>query len=156
MNSSITDQFPEWLKEYDLLHIIVASGLLLLFVLILIVFGIRKSRKKPAIPFLTIPSFQIAPLGKDAFLKLNNPGERLTLLALEIIGKTDIHVKNQVAGHVMATAANYSILMEASSNNRIGNDLKVAVTFVDGYNKTYRQVFTLDPIESVSIKRTRK
>lgn len=156
MNSSITDQFPEWLKEYDPLHIIVAAALLLLFVLILIIFGIRKSRKKSAIPFLTIPSFQIAPLGKDAFLKLSNPGERLTLLSLEIMGKSDIHIKNQVAGHVMTTAANYSILMETSSNSRIENDLRVAVIFVDGHNKTYRQVFTLDPIESVSIKRMRK
>lgn len=153
MKSGLTDKLPEWIKQYDPQLLQGIAVFLILLVIFIIFSYIRKKREKTSNPKLTIQSFQIAPLGRDAFLKLNNPSTPLTLLSLEILDRPDLHIKNQVGGHVLTTGANYSILLEANGSERMNPDFNICITFVDAHKHTYRQIFSLDPIKSISLRR---
>ena len=153
MESGFIDNLPEWLKEYDPQLLLGIAAFSVLVVIFLIFSLFRKGKKKSSMPRLVIQSFQIAPLGRDAFLKINNPSVPVTLLNVEIMDRIDLEVKNQVGGHILATGTNYSILLEVKGNHRIDPDFKIAITFVNGQRQTYRQIFSLDPVESISLRR---
>ena len=48
---------------------------------------------------LQLHTFQIAPLGRDAFLKIQNTSEPVTLTKMEFLDRQNIRVKNAIAGH---------------------------------------------------------
>lgn len=153
MNSSFKDQLPEWLQAYDPQVLIVAAAIFIVLFTLLVIIVIIKISKKSKTPLMQIKSFQIAPMGRDAFLKLSNPGERLTLLTLEILGRPDITINNQVSGHVLVQNANYNVLMESSGLAPIEASLHVLISFSDANNQTYKQHFSLDTLESKSIRK---
>ncbi len=155
MESGFINNLPEWFEEYDPQLLLGIAAFLVLIVILFIFSLLRKGKKKSSMPTLIIESFQIAPLGRDAFLKINNPSVPVTLINVEIIDQTGLEVKNQVGGHILATGTNYSILLEVKGNHRINPDFKIAMIFVNDQRQTYRQVFNLNPIESISLKRKR-
>ncbi len=104
---------------------------------------------------LLIQSFQIAPLGRDAFLKISNPGPPVTLLMIRLIGRQDVKVKNEVTGQQLPTSGNYSILLEAVENRRLDAQFKVELSFADAQKVHYQQLFGLSPVRSLSIKKKR-
>jgi len=155
MTSSFIDQLPEWLQTYDPNILIGAAAFLIVMVTLLSIMLMIKVRKKTKIPTLHLIAFQIAPMGRDAFLKLNNPGDRLTLLTLKILGRPDIIINNQVTGHILIKDANYNVLMESSGLLPIEEGLQVVITFSDVNQQTYLQHFSLDTLESISLGKTK-
>jgi hypothetical protein len=154
MQSTTSAYLPEWLQAYDPLLIFgVSIGVLIILIilLVLIIGAVARSRVKHA--GLVIQSFQIAPLGRDAFLKLNNPGTGVTLSSVVVKGRADVMVKNQVAGQAIAQGGTYSILLEATADQRLRTDFQLHFTFFDKEKKVYQQQFSLNPVASVRIKR---
>lgn len=123
-----------------------AGGGGLLLLLIWSSFG--KARKKRNIkkvaPELKVHTFQVSPLGRDAFFKIRNDGEMATLSELNFIGRSDIVVKNALAGHQIRKNKIYSLLLEAASQNKIDPNFSIELTFLDTKGNVYRQAFELD------------
>lgn len=92
-------------------------------------------------PVVKLYSFQIAPLGRDAFLKVQNTGELATLTKLEILGRDNIRVRNAVAGHKLAKGKIYSILLEATGPNKIKDGFEVKITYMNSTGKVAVQSF---------------
>ena len=112
------------------------GGLILLWIII------RLARRKPkavTFPGLAVSLFQIAPLGRDAFLKILNPAGPVVLSQYKIIGRDDILVKNHLSGHRLEGNKEYSILLEASGANRLAPDFSLELTYIDEGGLVYRQ-----------------
>lgn len=104
--------------------------------------GMAASRSSPRQKFagLQIRMFQIAPLGRDAYLQLYNPAEAVTLSQCTVIGRTDVIIKNHVAGQRLLTGGEYSILMEVSGKERLDNDFTIDLKYmVEGQQQAYQQ-----------------
>ncbi|MGH1435175.1 MAG: hypothetical protein ACRBG0_12015 [Lewinella sp.] len=154
MESTISTYLPEWLQAYDPLLVFgvgIGSLIILIILLVLIVRAVSRSKIKHS--GLVVQSFQIAPLGRDAFLKITNPGAGVTLSALVVTGRADVVVKNQVAGQAIPQGGTYSILLEATADQRLRKDFQLHFTFFDQERRTYQQQFSLNPVASVRIKR---
>lgn len=147
---------PEWLQSYSPAVLIggAAMGLILLLVFIWLLGKLFRARVTTQ--GIVVQSFQLAPLGRDAFLKITNPGEPVTLLQTQVLGRNDIVVKNQVAGQQLASGGSYSILLEAGGDQRLDSNFSLQFTFVDQQRRAYHQVFSLSPLQSVSLKRKRQ
>jgi hypothetical protein len=119
-----------------------ASGGGLLLVLIT-VFSLRKKthrkRLNAVAPRLQLQSFQVAPLGRDAFFKLRNGGEPATISSLTVTNRNDIKIKNSIAGHQLEKDREYSILLEAVGAQKIDRDLIFELTYVDQLGNVYQQ-----------------
>ena len=92
-------------------------------------------------PIIKLYSFQIAHLGRDAFLKVQNTGELATLTKLEILGRDNIRIRNAVAGHKLAKGKIYSILLEATGPNKIKDGFEVKITYMNSTGKVAVQSF---------------
>lgn len=102
-----------------------------LFFLIIIMAIRRSGRKKTPIgkaKSIRLHSFQIAPLGRDAFVKIKNLGEAATLSELKIIGRDDMVIKNAYAGQKIAHNKEYGIFLEVAGNNKIQAGFTLEVT----------------------------
>lgn len=156
MESSLQEYLPEALQAYDPV-LVFGVGFGLLVILIIIIVLIRGSMRRGRLRKrgLLVQSFQIAPLGRDAFLKVANPGPAVTLLSLRLIGRNDLTVKNQVAGQQLALSGTYSILLEAVGERRLDNHFQIEITFADEQKNQYQQLFSLSPVKSLSIKKKR-
>lgn len=84
---------------------------------------------------LHLHTFQIAPLGRDAFLKVQNTSEPVTLTKLEIPDRQNIRVKNAVAGHKLDNNKIYSILLEAEGNTKLDDGFTVKLTYLTAAGK---------------------
>lgn len=136
----------EWAKEFEWYYWAIAGGvLLLLFVLPFIGRSSRK-KKKQALqvrPHLLLDAFQIAPLGRDAFLKIRNAGNPATFVNLAIKGRNDILSKNSFQGHRLEKDKVYSILLEAIGKLKIEQNFSIEITFMDVHQNVYKQQFDL-------------
>lgn len=123
-----------------------AGGGGLLLLLIWSTFG--KTRKKRNIkevaPALKVHTFQVSPLGRDAFFKIRNDGEQAILSDLSFIGRSDIVVKNALAGHQIERNKVYGLLLEAAAQNKIDPNFSIELTYMDQLGNVYRQAFELD------------
>ncbi|MEL7427813.1 MAG: hypothetical protein AAFN81_32795 [Bacteroidota bacterium] len=156
MESSIQDFLPEALQGYDPVLVFgVGFGLLLFLIIIIVIFRRSMQRSRLRQRGLVIQSFQIAPLGRDAFLKISNPGPPVTLLHVRLVGRQDVKVKNEVTGQQLATAGNYSVLLEAVGDRRLNSQFQVELSFADAQKVHYQQLFALSPVKSLSIKKKR-
>ncbi|NUO00429.1 MAG: hypothetical protein HUU01_07400 [Saprospiraceae bacterium] len=112
-----------------------------------------KKRKRSAIvPKLMIEGFQIAPLGRDAFLKIRNTGEPVTFSALQIKGRVDVAVKNVLAGHELETDKSYSLLLEATGQEKITPNFSIELTYLDRGGNVYIQRFRTDTLAAGKAK----
>ncbi|KAA3637368.1 MAG: hypothetical protein DWQ02_06865 [Bacteroidetes bacterium] len=84
---------------------------------------------------LQLHTFQIAPLGRDAFLKIQNTLEPITLTKLEIPDRQNIRVKNAIAGHKLDKSKIYSILLEAVGNTKLDDGFTVKLTYLTAAGK---------------------
>ncbi len=156
MESSLQEYLPEALQAYDPV-LVFGVGFGLLVLLIIIIALIRRSMRRARLRNrgLVIQSFQIAPLGRDAFLKVANPGTPITLLSLRLIGRNDLKVKNELTGQQLALSGTYSILLEAVGDRRLDANFQIELTFADEQKNHYQQLFSLSPVKSLSIKKKR-
>jgi hypothetical protein len=130
---TILDLLEEW--GVDPLLAAGLAGFLLILLLVLIF------RKKPKskFPGLTISLFQIAPLGRDAYLKIQNPERTVVLSQYKILGRNDIIIKNHLSGHRLETQKEYSILMEANSTARLEGNFSLELTYMDENGNVFEQ-----------------
>ncbi len=128
---------------------LVGMGVLLLIIILRKIF--RSKSKKTASPkrkgggakgTLSIHSYQIAPLGRDAFLKIKNNGPTITLTQLSIANQ-NILIKNALAGQKIDEGKIYSILLESKDANKIPEGLEIEVTFLNSKHLAEKQLFTL-------------
>ncbi len=131
-------------QSFTPVHWGVLIGILLLLVsLPFILSGRRKKKREQVKPLLALESFQISPLGRDAFLKIKNNGEVATLTSLFVRDRRDIIVKNAFAGHELGRGKVYSILLEATADEKINVDFNVEITYFDQMRNVYRQTLDL-------------
>lgn len=122
----------------------IAGGLFVLLILLLSLSGGKRRRKKQAraiAPNLAISTFQLSPMGRDAFFKIHNHGQLARLSSLVIRGKGHIQVKNSIAGHEIKPEESYRILLEATGQKKISKDFIVELTYLDQIGNAYRQDF---------------
>lgn len=135
-------EVKEWIAEVDPLYWAAGGGSLFLLVL---VSTIRKRSQKRrfwrAAPQLTMEAFKISPLGRDAFLKIQNNGEKATLTTISFQGRNDIVVKNALAGHLLDKGKGYSILLETNGQKKMDDNFSIELRFMDARNNVYRQTF---------------
>lgn len=123
----------------------IGGGLLLLIlVLSLISRNRRKSRLRKIAPAIVLESFQISPMGRDAFFKIKNNAEVATLTAVSIQGRRDIVFKNTFIGHELHRDKTYSILLEATAKDRIENNFTIVINYMDKIGNIYKQAFELN------------
>lgn len=156
MESSLQEYLPEALRAYDPV-LVFGLGFGLLVILIITIVLINRSMRHARLRQrgLLIQSFQIAPLGRDAFLKVANPGSPVTLLSLNLIGRNDLKVKNELTGQQLTQSGTYSILIEAVGERRLDAHFQVELHFADEQKNRYQQLFSLSPVKSLSIKKKR-
>ncbi len=125
----------------------IALGVLVFVLLLLLAMRInRRTKKKRAFlyaPQLFLDSFQISPLGRDAYVKIANMGAPGTLAKLQVNGRPDLVVKNQVAGHKLERGEQYRILLEAEGPKKIDRDFSFSLTFMDARKNVFQQEFNL-------------
>ena len=119
----------------------VGGGVVFLMLIGAISRSSKKKKIKKSAPKLLMHTFQIAPLGKDAFFKIRNIGEQATLTELALKGRNDIEVKNAFAGHQIEKEKVYGLLLESTSNKKIRPDFSIELTFMDKNGNVYKQLF---------------
>jgi hypothetical protein len=126
---------------------LIALGVIIFLVLMFIVMNInRRTRKKRAFlyaPQLFLESFQVSPMGKDAYLKIGNMGSPGTLTQFQVNGRQDLLVKNQLAGHKLERGEQYRILLEAAGSQKINSDFTFSLTYMDARQNVFQQEFDL-------------
>ena len=139
------ETWPEWyawLASVDPLYYAIGGGVLLL---LLIVRSVTRRRKQVTDsihqPKLAIQSFQIAPLGRDAFLRIRNEGPPARLSAVNIYGRNDVVIKNNAAGQLIDTGKEYSLLLETTSTNRLTKNIDIDMIFAGPDGRVYQQRF---------------
>ncbi len=110
------------------------GGGFLLF--LIIVMAIRRSRKRRKVRVkktsnIHLHSFQIAPLGRDAFVKIRNTGEPAVLSGLKILGRDDMIIKNAFAGQKIDQNKEYGIFLEVNGKEKIQPGFQLEVTVLD-------------------------
>lgn len=101
--------------------------------LLIILMAIRRSRKRRRVRVkkasnIKLHSFQIAPLGRDAFVKIKNTGEPTVLSGLKILGREDMVIKNAFAGQKIDQNKEYGIFLEVSGKDKIQPGFMLEVT----------------------------
>lgn len=135
------ESIEQYLSSLSIPHF-VAIGLLL-FTLILFFASKSKQRQEQKLlaqaPRLLLKDFQVAPLGKDAFFKIRNEGETATISQLDIIGRADLMVKNDYAGHQVEKDKEYRIFLESAGHQKIDRNFSIEITFSDSKGYIYKQ-----------------
>jgi len=135
-NLSLESIFAQ-LREWGIEPWMAATGLGVLLLLIIILIARRKP--KATFPGLLVNLFQIAPLGRDAFLKIQNPAGPVVLSHYKVIGRNDVVVKNHLSGHLLDSQKEYSILLEANGNQRLEGDFTLELTYIAEGGVIYQQ-----------------
>ena len=140
--SFIPDNIEEWVAGVEPQYWAAGGGGL---VLLMLISSINKRVKKKRFwrmaPQLAMEAFKISPLGRDAFFKIQNHGEKATLTTISFLGRSDIIAKNALAGHLLEKGKGYSILLEATGPNKIDANFSIEIRFMDNRNNVYRQTF---------------
>ena len=121
------------------------GGMLILIILLSMAGGKRRKKKqaKQIAPNIIISTFQISPLGRDAYFKVFNQGQMAKLSNVSIRGKGHIRVKNAVAGHELQPSESYRILLETTGNKKMTKDFIIELTYMDQMGNVYRQDFPI-------------
>ncbi len=123
---------------------IIAGIFFVLFVLIPIIKAKRRQRSRQRIaPKLLLDTFQISPLGRDAYFKIRNNGEQATLLSLFVRGRRDVVPKNAFVGHQIEKEKVYGILLEATAADKLADNFSIEITYLDKIGNVYKQSFEL-------------
>lgn len=149
------EAFTSWLLALEPTYLMAGGGGLVLLIGLLVALRVnRRGGGRQASPQLQVASFQLAPLGRDAFLKITNQGEKAVLSSGKIIGRNDVLIKNTLAGHEISRDGSYSLLLEAVGNERLQANFAVELTFVDEHRRGFQQTFFLNPLGVSKPKKT--
>jgi len=147
------EQFRAWATTVPTEYWAIGGTVLLLLILWRIAAVQSKKRKLARVaPKLMIEGFQIAPLGRDAFLKMRNAGDPVTFTALQIKGRLDVTVKNALAGHELEKDKSYSLLLEATGQEKLTPNFSIELTYYDQIGNVYVQRFRTDNLSAAKAK----
>lgn len=140
--SLLPEHWRAWLESLEPQHWAAGGGAL---VLLILVSTVRKTaarrRERRLAPKLVLEAFQISPLGRDAFVKIQNQGEKAILTTIAFQGRKDLAVKNALAGHHLEKDRAYSILLETTGPEKIDDNFSIELSYMDTRNNVYRQTF---------------
>jgi hypothetical protein len=118
------------------------------------------AKRKPIIyrgpMHLSLHSFQVAPLGRDAILRIHNHGEAVVLVSANIKKNRDIGVVNVLSGHDLLPGKTYGILLEVRGKDRMLPDFELELTYVDSHRNVFRQSFFPEMKGAKKARRIRK
>jgi hypothetical protein len=100
-----------------------------------------RNRLKQYAPKLQMTSFQISPLGRDGFFKIQNSGEPAVLKNIHFSKRKDLTVRDQYRDSKIGKFRDYALLIEATGQERISNQFLITLEYADEKGYTYRQVF---------------
>ncbi|MCB0560924.1 MAG: hypothetical protein H6573_00685 [Lewinellaceae bacterium] len=126
---------------------IIGGGIALILLLAASISSTKRRRKRNAqkvAPSLSLDTFQISPLGRDAYFKVLNNGQPARLSNMAIKGRKDVVVKNAVAGHELQSGESYRILLEATGTQKLNADFTIELSYVDLVGNVYQQAFALN------------
>ncbi|HQU59923.1 MAG: hypothetical protein KDD02_02295 [Phaeodactylibacter sp.] len=136
----------DWIKTTGPVEWVAGGGILIILLLMLSLAAGKRRKKRQAkriAPQLILDTFQISPLGRDAYFKVQNVGQTARLHNLTIKGRNDILVKNAVAGHDILSGESYRILLEANGGKKLDSSFTIELSYIDQLGNVYRQPFAL-------------
>ncbi len=128
------------------LHFVLAGGffILLLILIPVILRSVKKSKVRKIAPDFKLLSFQISPLGKDAWLRLRNDGHLAVLKDLQFKKRTNLIVKNAFRENKVGKGVTVSLFLQATTQDRIREDFAAEILYADAKGHLYRQTLKLD------------
>jgi len=154
---SYWEQVRAWAATVAPVYWAIGVTVLVLLILWRIAVVQSKKRKRARLaPKLMIEGFQIAPLGRDAFFKMRNTGEPVIFSDLQIKGRYDVTVKNALAGHELEKDKSYSLLLEATGQEKLSPNFSIEFTYLDRIGNVYVQRFRTDTLSAGKAKIIRK
>ena len=144
-----TDNFLDtilpFLKGIEPMYWAIAGGVLFLLILIPIILrSVKKSKANKIKPILILHSFQISPLGKDAWLRLRNVGQLAVLKELKFKKRNDIISKTNFREVKIGQGNTTSLFLQGTGQNRIREDFDIEFLYSDAQGHLYKQVLKLD------------
>lgn len=153
--TSFIEQAKVWLQNQETIHLVIGGiGAVLLLVLLILLLRrlFRPQRKALPTPNFVLDTVQIAPLGRDAFVKIRNTGHDGVITGLKVLGRHDIKIKNDVPGHELDAGKVYSLLFEAASTQRLDKNFGLLFTYLDKQGNAYEQQLQLGAAEQPTPK----
>lgn len=140
-----TEQILSYLQNIEPLYLAIVGGIFLLLVLIPIILrSMKKSKAGKVKPDLVLHSFQISPLGKDAWLRLRNEGQLAILKDLKFKKRQDIQSKTSFREVKVGQGNTTSLFLHAMTQERIREDFEVEILYADSLGHLYKQVLSLN------------
>lgn len=140
--SLLPEQWRAWIESVEPQYWAAGGGGLVLLILVSTIRkAVVKRRERRLAPRLILEAFKISPLGRDAFFKIQNLGEKAILTTISFQGRKDIAVKNALAGHQLEKGKGYSILLETTGQEKMDANFSIELRFMDSRNNVYRQTF---------------
>lgn len=156
LKSFIPSEVLEWAAGVEPEYWAAGGGGLLLLIL---ASGLNRRAKKRRFrklsPKLSLEAFKISPMGRDAYLKINNQGEKATLTTITVSGRSDVIIKNALAGHQIDKGKAYSILLETAGANKLDSNFSIELRYMDTRNNVFRQTFVLSQNQAKPAKLVR-
>lgn len=129
---------------------------LLILPFLLRVSGKQRKILSPKPTPIAFYSYQSAPLGRDALLKIKNTHDDVVLLSVTVKGADKIEVKNALAGHELPSGKIYGIMLESVGKDRMLPDFELVLTYMDAGRNVWRQSFFPDLQGAGRVKRMKK
>lgn len=143
--NSPLDAILPFLKNVEPMYWAIAGGILFILILIPIILrSIKKSKANKIKPALVLHSFQISPLGKDAWLRLRNVGQLAVLKDVKFKKRQDILSKTNFREVRIGQGNTTSLFLQGTGQNRIREDFEIEFLYSDAQGHLYKQVLKLD------------
>lgn len=141
----IFGQLTAALRDVPVIYLIVVGVILLLSIIIPIVLrSIKKGKADKVKPNLNLKSFQVSPLGRDAWLRLNNNGHLAILKEIKIKKRKDIIVSTDFRNIKINQSGTASLFLNANGEHRIRENFEVEFIYADSIGNLYKQRLNLE------------
>lgn len=143
--SSKFDELLGLIKGTEPLYLVIGVAVMLLLILLPIILrSIKKGKAGKVKPDIVLKSFQISPLGRDAWLRLRNEGHLAVLQDVKVKKRKDILVKTNFKDVKMPSQGTTSLFLNALGEERIREDFELELLYIDSIGNHYRQKLRLE------------
>ncbi len=143
--AEIIEPIKEFILQYAWPYGLVLLAIPLIFIIVSLVSkAIKRGKARDCAPQLDFLSFQVAPMGKDAWLKLKNNGHEATIEKVYIPGRRDIKISNAHINFKLERNAVYGIFCESTTAARLDSGFEIIVGFKDKLGNSYDHTFYID------------
>ena len=156
---------PYWKELMDRINTLSPVELVVLALVFLLLASLLMAwrlgnKRKPTIHqgplHISMHSFQVAPLGRDAIMRIHNHGEPVTLVAANIKRTKELGVVNVLSGHEFLSGKTYGIMLQALGKDRMLPDFELELTYMDQHRQVFRQSFFPELKGAKKARRVRK